>query len=274
MILMLGTIQANRSSKRALGGLQHVGDGRAVGLGEHPPHDRLEPRADLGAGRHADPVLLGILLEVGGTDRHLGEPPPQRVVVDLGQSQHQRQAAYRDRLEVLGHQVGAASVEDAAEVVVHQRRDHRYRPLLDLAGPKRRVERAPQRLLLGPVDQQDVALPHGAVKRRGGDAGREGVRVAGCLLDGLPGRGQPQPHARHPRDRGVLAQPGVDGVGILVQLLHGDRRQPCLCLTDCHRRYPNRPAADRPDHPGQNAGPSRGRWRRRRGRAERGRPRS
>ena len=211
--------------KRPVSLLQHVRDRRAVRLGEHAAHDRSEALADLAARAHPDPILGGVALEVRRADRHLGEPAPQRVVVDLGDAEHQRQAAHADRLEVLGHQVGVATPLDPPEVLVDKGRDQRDGVLLDLAGPQRRVERLAQPLLARAVDQQDVALAHRALERRRGDAGRERLGVGRRRLDRRPGRHEPEADGGYPGHRRVLAEPGVDGIRIVIELLQRDRRE-------------------------------------------------
>ena len=99
----------------SLGVLQHRRDRASVGVLPEPLEHGSQLGLDLGARRVGNCPLTGVVLEVDRALRKAVEPAPQRVAVEMAEAEHAAEAANRDRLEVLGHQLGrVAPLEPAS----------------------------------------------------------------------------------------------------------------------------------------------------------------
>ncbi len=214
--------------ERALRVQEHRRDRAPVRLLPEPFEDRSENAVDLGPNGIGDGPPRGVVLEVDRALREPVEPATQSDAVDLPEAEDQAERENRDRFEVLAHQLCLAAILDRNQ----QPRDVGFfelrRRRLDDARAQRRVEHRPEPLLRLAVEHEDALAAHRPVEGRGGHGRVDQLRMRRGVLDVDPAGHEPEPDGRHVTDGRLAPHPRVDRIGIVVELLDGDRHRPLL----------------------------------------------
>jgi hypothetical protein len=94
------------------------------------------------------------------------------------------------------------------------------------------IDTAAQVLVNGSVNREDRRFPPSPVEGRSRDFGREQLRAFGDQFDILEPRHEPEVYRRNIGDRGLPAQPLVDGIRVNLQRLDRD------LICECHASLP------------------------------------
>lgn len=202
-------------------------DRAVIAVGFQPVENRREHLIDLPRAGAADVLPLRVPLEVDDALVQPPEPVPQPGGAQVRHTKDRAQAQYRQRLQIVRHQLGpvppAQPVEKTGGDRAHQVIDvGAYVP-----GPVLGVKRVPQFVVELTVDGDDGRRAERAVNRRIIKLGREQFRVGADELHVVIAGDKPQANGRDETHRRLPPQARIDRIRIVLEFFHGHRFGEC-----------------------------------------------